>query len=739
MSFPYIYTFYSYKGGVGRSLALLNVAYTLAGRGRHVLMIDMDLEAPGISGFLQRQNEVELHHRPAESGVLALLEAAMEHLPCEDKGLEAAASALPPLDTLLWSVRPERLETLKPNFGLLGRLDVLGEGLNEGYFQRLENLGLKSLAHDGIVRLSNLLRLYFKAHRFPFRPLGVEDFEEPVQTPYDYILIDSRTGVTEIGGLCVGPLADRLVVLTGLNDQNVEGTATLLKEIGIQLQPRKAGDPAWDEADPVQASPRDAPALGPKPTLLVATPVPSGETELKRQRLKDVTAKLGIRPLTLSYFPRLALMETLMVRDFAEEHLSGEYKGLVSRVMAQIGDDEQSLMLRFTSAVGENADLPAAVKSALRLAPIAPELSQFVLRQAHNATFRSSEWTVLRGVAAHLAVGSVHRDIALGSWGLTLGQQANLKQGAEADRLFALAYTKYAESVRINPDQHEVYLNWGNALSYQANQKQGEEADRLFASAYEKYAESLRIKPDKHEAYSNWGSSLSDQANQKKGEEADRLFALAYTKCADSLRIKPDQHEAYLNWGNALLYQASQKQGKEADRLFALAYEKYAESLRIKPDQHKAHCNWGLALTQQAVRNRDVEADRLFALAYEKYENALRIVPGQTLTLGNWGITLIRQSLIVTDPERVKALRRAAREKLLLAHEIEPNRTAYNLACLNALESNAPEALQWLAGAFSNESQRHLVTQARIAAESDFDNIRNDPDFVRFVATLPME
>jgi cellulose biosynthesis protein BcsQ len=51
MPFPYIFTFYSYKGGVGRSMALLNVAYALAGKGRHVLMVDMDLEAPGLSGF----------------------------------------------------------------------------------------------------------------------------------------------------------------------------------------------------------------------------------------------------------------------------------------------------------------------------------------------------------------------------------------------------------------------------------------------------------------------------------------------------------------------------------------------------------------------------------------------------------------------------------------------------------------------------------------------------------------
>src|SRR5262245_10016954 len=47
----YITTFYSYKGGVGRTLALANTAVLLAKQGRKVLMVDMDLEAPGLDTF----------------------------------------------------------------------------------------------------------------------------------------------------------------------------------------------------------------------------------------------------------------------------------------------------------------------------------------------------------------------------------------------------------------------------------------------------------------------------------------------------------------------------------------------------------------------------------------------------------------------------------------------------------------------------------------------------------------
>jgi cellulose biosynthesis protein BcsQ len=54
-----IITFYSYKGGTGRSMALANVACLLSKRpeakGRGVLMVDWDLEAPGLHRYFYNQ------------------------------------------------------------------------------------------------------------------------------------------------------------------------------------------------------------------------------------------------------------------------------------------------------------------------------------------------------------------------------------------------------------------------------------------------------------------------------------------------------------------------------------------------------------------------------------------------------------------------------------------------------------------------------------------------------------
>ena len=44
-------TFYSYKGGVGRTLSMVNAARVLVNSGRRVVLIDFDLEAPGLDSF----------------------------------------------------------------------------------------------------------------------------------------------------------------------------------------------------------------------------------------------------------------------------------------------------------------------------------------------------------------------------------------------------------------------------------------------------------------------------------------------------------------------------------------------------------------------------------------------------------------------------------------------------------------------------------------------------------------
>jgi len=57
-------TFYSYKGGVGRSLLVANTAKYLSTLGKRVFALDLDLEAPGL------HYKFELGTNSARTGVL---------------------------------------------------------------------------------------------------------------------------------------------------------------------------------------------------------------------------------------------------------------------------------------------------------------------------------------------------------------------------------------------------------------------------------------------------------------------------------------------------------------------------------------------------------------------------------------------------------------------------------------------------------------------------------------------
>jgi cytochrome c-type biogenesis protein CcmH/NrfG len=777
MPFPYIFTFYSFKGGVGRSLALLNVAYTLAGRGRHVLVVDMDLEAPGISGFLDRQKELSAAPTAHPKDILSLLWEAIAALRA-DGDMTEVARKLPPLSNYVRAISEDKLAALRPQLGQLGRLDVLGTDLERNYLERLAELGLEGLPQDQLMALSRLFHHYFKAQRFPHRPLGLEAFEAPLPTPYDYVLVDSRTGITEIGGLCVGPLADRLVVLASLNDQNVQGTLMFLQEAGIKPKPRPADDKPWDEADAVSVDGTDNLSLGPKPTIVVASPVPTGEIEYKRERLKKLEELLGIRPASLSYHPQMGLIESIFVRDYPEEYLAGEYRRLTTRIMAQASDDSPSLSRRSFALRSEKKDLAGAITCVLRLAPQDPGPGAALLRQIGDLGKPSDDndrWA-MRQLHAFLSQYPDTRQVALNKWGNALSDQAKTKAGEEADPLFEEAGRKFAEALRLNPDSHEALNNWGVALSSQAKTKAGEEAnrlfeeaglkfaealrlnpdfrealnnwgvalsdqaakpgenaDRLFEEAGRKFAEALRLKPDDHEALYNWGTALFDQAGPRVGEEADRLFEEAGRKFAEALRLKPDFYEALNNWGNALSAQAT-KPGEDADRLFEEAGRMYAEALRLKPDSHEALYNWGAALLLQAATKAGEEADRLFGEAGRMYAEALRLKPDSHEALYNWGNALLIQAKTKAGEEAGERLRREAREKFLEAERIRTGAGAHNLASLEALEGNTSEAVRWLrVSAASGER----LTRTRIAANANFDAIRNEPDFATFVRSLP--
>jgi tetratricopeptide (TPR) repeat protein len=135
------------------------------------------------------------------------------------------------------------------------------------------------------------------------------------------------------------------------------------------------------------------------------------------------------------------------------------------------------------------------------------------------------------GIAALLG-GSPH---AYNNWGIALSELAKMK-GDEA--LFRESLGKFAEAVRIKPDDHAAYYNWGKVLRLCTEIVKGKtEREALFRESFIKYEKAVRIKPDKYKAYYNWGIALSELA-KIKGDEA--LYRKAFTKYEKVVDIKPD-------------------------------------------------------------------------------------------------------------------------------------------------------------------------------------------------------
>ena len=176
-----VVTFYSYKGGVGRSFTLANVAVLLARWGYRVLTVDWDLEAPG------------LHHYFADV------------LPREPKGgvVDLAYDFLAGADKPGKHVLPLALE--EGTVGLLaaGRQD-------DAYTSRVQGIDWEELYERGFAAF-------------------LERCRETWIKNYDFVLIDSRTGISDIGGICTAQLPDRLVLVFTANEQSVNGVVDIAR------------------------------------------------------------------------------------------------------------------------------------------------------------------------------------------------------------------------------------------------------------------------------------------------------------------------------------------------------------------------------------------------------------------------------------------------------------------------------------------------------------------------------
>lgn len=230
-----IITFYSYKGGTGRTMALANVGWILAATGHRVLLIDWDLEAPGLHRYLHPFiADKELVSTPglinlfvdfAESARIAGISKTQD-----EHWYESAASVL------------RYALPIEADFGEGGSLDFVPAGRQDiGYAAQMTSFNWKEfydVLGGGIF---------------------LEALKRRLRADYEYVLIDSRTGLSDTAGICTVQMPDELVVLFTLNQQSIKG-AYAIADSAEQQRRKPSGEPSlrvWPVATRVELAEKD--------------------------------------------------------------------------------------------------------------------------------------------------------------------------------------------------------------------------------------------------------------------------------------------------------------------------------------------------------------------------------------------------------------------------------------------------------------------------------------------------
>lgn len=291
----YVVTFYSFKGGVGRTMALVNVAVELAQRGRRVLAVDFDLEAPGLDTFSIFRS------RKRRRGIV---EFVTEYL---DTG------RAPEVERFIYETTDVGQDG--------GCLWVMPSGEEHGKyaisFREIDWLDLYE-SRDGYLLFEDL-----KAQ-----------WEQVVQP--DYVLIDSRTGHTDTGGICTRQLPDAVAILFFPNDQNLRGLTTVVQDIRSEV-----GNPRDKEID----------------LHFVMSNVPDldDEDRVLEKKIEAFREGLGFGDelLVLHRYDSLSLLnQVIFAKDRPGSRLAREYHEVVDAIVRRNLADRDAAV-RY---IGETAD-----------------------------------------------------------------------------------------------------------------------------------------------------------------------------------------------------------------------------------------------------------------------------------------------------------------------------------------------------------------------------------------------
>ncbi len=194
-------TFYSYKGGVGRTMALVNLACLLVKQNFRVLAIDWDVEAPGLHQFFKVAN--------SHLGLIDLVDDIVRYTKNVENNNEKS----------YWEFFEHNTDRyiekdITPKSGTRSvTIDIMKAGKfgTEEYSKKLNGINWQEIYSNS--------------------PYLFRIFAGYLESKYDFILIDSRTGLADSGGITTMLMPQKLVLVFALNNQNIDGVVDIAEQV----------------------------------------------------------------------------------------------------------------------------------------------------------------------------------------------------------------------------------------------------------------------------------------------------------------------------------------------------------------------------------------------------------------------------------------------------------------------------------------------------------------------------
>jgi tetratricopeptide (TPR) repeat protein len=209
-----IVTFYSYKGGTGRTMALANIAWILASNGYRVLAADWDLESPGLHRFFAPFLD------QAVDDAQGIIDMVRDYEWDAKKAMEVKSDG---------NRQPEGPNVHVAQHARIQRFTIPLRHWTFPDGGSLEFLSPGKQNKDYLATLSALDwdNFYHKLNGGAF----LDALREELRAHYDYALIDSRTGLSDIADICTVHLPDVLVDCFTLSNQGVDGAARVARAV----------------------------------------------------------------------------------------------------------------------------------------------------------------------------------------------------------------------------------------------------------------------------------------------------------------------------------------------------------------------------------------------------------------------------------------------------------------------------------------------------------------------------